>query len=128
MPDGTIRLVERVGVADAPIPSGEGATAGVTLHLLAGPTCPVVRDPPDPACDARPIVNGEVVIRSPDGTELARATSNEAGEIALQLPPAAYYVEPQPVEGLLGTAAAIAFSVVGGETVDLNLDYDTGIR
>jgi hypothetical protein len=127
-PDGTITLISQEGDPDPPAPSGEGVTAGVTLQLRAGPVCPVVRDPPEPGCEPRGVANAEVSVRRPDGTELARATSNADGEIQLQLPPAAYYVEPLPVEGLMGTAAAVAFSVVAGETVDIGLDYDTGIR
>jgi hypothetical protein len=127
-PDGTITLVSQAGDPDPPAPSGEGVTASVTLHLRAGPVCPVVREPPDPGCEPRSVANAQVSVRSPNGTELAHATSNADGEIQLQLPPAAYYVEPQPVEGLMGTAAAVAFSVVAGETVEISLDYDTGIR
>ncbi len=126
--DGTITLVEQSGDENPPTPSGEGATATVTLHLRAGPTCPVVRNPPDPACQPRPVANAEVVLKGPDGAELGRATSNGDGQVELQTPQGAYYVEPQPVEGLLGTAPGLAFSVVAGETVDINVDYDTGIR
>ena len=127
-PDGTISLVEQSGAEDPPIPVGEGTTASVTLRLRAGPTCPVVTNPPDPACAPRSVANAEVVVRSPDGSELARGTSDGQGQIQLQVPPGAYYVEPEPVEGLMGTAAAVAFSVVAGETLDLALTYDTGIR
>jgi hypothetical protein len=67
-------------------------------------------------------------LRDPSGAELATGTSDEAGHIVLSLPAGAYYVEPQPADGLMGQAAAVAFSVVGGETVAINLDYDTGIR
>jgi len=127
-PDGTITLVEQSGAEDPPIPSGEGTTASVTLRIGAGPTCPVVQNPPDPGCAPRSVANAEVVVRSPDGSELARGTSDAQGQIQLQVPPGAYYVEPQPVEGLPGTAPAVAFSVVAGETLDLFLTYDTGIR
>ena len=127
-PDGAIAIVEQSGDENPPTPSGEGGTAAVTLHLRAGPTCPVVRNPPDPACQPRSVANADVVLKGPDGAERGRATSNADGEVVLQTPPGAYYVEPQPVQGLLGTAPAAAFSVVGGETVDINLDYDTGIR
>jgi hypothetical protein len=127
-PDGTIALVEQSGDPNPPIPSGEGTTASVTLRLGAGPTCPVVRNPPDSACAPRSVANAEVVVRSPDGSELARGRSDDQGQIQLQVPPGAYYVEPQPVEGLLGTAPAVAFSVVAGETLELSLTYDTGIR
>ncbi len=56
------------------------------------------------------------------------AASNGDGQVDMQAPPGAYYVEPQPVQGLLGTAQAFAFSVVAGETVDFFVPYDTGIR
>jgi hypothetical protein len=127
-PDGTITLVGQSGDDNPPTPSGEGATATVTLHLRAGPTCPVVRNPPDPSCQPRAVANADVVLKGPDGSQLGRATSNADGQIQLQTPPGAYYVEPQPADGLLGTAPAFAFSVVAGETVDINVDYDTGIR
>ena len=77
---------------------------------------------------AEAVANAEVVLKSADGSELGRAASNGDGQVDLQVPPGAYYVEPQPVDGLLGTAPAFAFSVVAGETVDINVDYDTGIR
>jgi len=126
--DGTITLLGQSGDAGAPIPVGEGATATVTLHLRAGPTCPVERNPPDPSCQARPVANAGVILKSPDGSQLGSATSDADGLVEIQTPPGAYYVEPQPVEGLLGTAPAVAFSVVAGETVDLFVAYDTGIR
>jgi hypothetical protein len=110
------------------VPQGKGSEASVTLHLGAGPTCPVVANPPQPGCDPKPVANAQVIVRDPAGNELATATSDDKGEIQTQLAPGAYYVEPQPVEGLLGQAPPVAFSVVGGETVDLSIDYDTGIR
>jgi hypothetical protein len=127
-PDGTITIVGQSGDENPPTPSGEGVTATVTLHLRAGPTCPVAQESPDPACEPRKVANAEVVLKSPDGNELGRATSNADGQVELRTPRGAYYVESQPVDGLLGTAPAFAFSVVAGETVDINVDYDTGIR
>jgi len=126
--DGTITLVGQSGDADPPVPAGEGVSASIKLHLLAGPTCPVVHNPPDPACAPRPVAGAEVVVRGPDGAELGRATSSDQGEVGLRFPPGAYYVEPQPVQGLLGTPAPFAFSAVGSEAVDINVNYDTGIR
>jgi hypothetical protein len=127
--DGTITLVGQQGSDEpAPIPTGGNGPASVTLQLRAGPTCPVVRDPPDPGCAPRPVVNTGITLRDPSGAELATGASDEQGQVQLSLPPGAYYVEPAPAEGLMGQAAPLAFSVVGGETVLINLDYDTGIR
>jgi len=127
-PDGTITPLGEQGDAGAPVPSAGNGPARVVLHMRAGPTCPVVRVPPEPGCEPNPVVNAAVIVRDASGTELATATSDDQGQIELQLPAGAYYVEPQAVEGLMGTAAAVAFSVVAGDSVDVNIDYDTGIR
>jgi hypothetical protein len=127
--DGTISLVSQQGDEPPPVnPVGGQQPATVTVNMRAGPVCPVVAVPPKPGCEPRPVANASVVLRSPTGAELATATSNEQGEIGFQLPPGAYYIEPQPVEGLMGTAQPLAFSVVAGETLEINVDYDTGIR
>jgi hypothetical protein len=128
-PDGTISLISEHGDEPPPVnPSGEQQPATVTVNMRAGPTCPVVAVPPQPGCEPRPVGNAGLILRSPTGAELETAASNEQGQIVFRLPPGAYYVEPQPVEGLMGTAQPLAFSVVAGETVEINVDYDTGIR
>lgn len=128
-PDGTISLIDESG--DEPVavnPVGEQRPANVVVHMRAGPTCPAEPVPPQPGCEPRPVANANLIVRDAQGTELATATSDEQGQVVLRLPAGAYYVEPQPVEGLLGTAAPVAFSVVGGDSLDINVDYDTGIR
>lgn len=128
-PDGTISLIDESG--DEPVavnPVGEQRPANVVVHMRAGPTCPAEPVPPQPGCEPRPVANANLIVRDAQATELATATSDEQGQVVLRLPAGAYYVEPQPVEGLLGTAAPVAFSVVGGDSLDINVDYDTGIR
>ena len=39
--DGTITLASQAGDGEPTVPTGTGAHASVTLHLQAGPTCPV---------------------------------------------------------------------------------------
>lgn len=128
-PDGAIEKLDEAG--DEPVQmefvAGQGP-AHVFAQLRAGPVCPVEPAPPPANCDPRPIAGAEVVLRSPVGVELARAVSDESGQIEFALPQGAYYVEPQQVEGLLGTAQPAAFSVLEDSFLTLSLDYDTGIR
>lgn len=128
-PDGTISLASEEGddIDLGPVHGGD-APAVVTLALLAGPTCPVETVPPDPNCAPRPVTNAEVVLRDPTGAEIERATSNGEGVITFEIAPGAYYVEPQPVDGLMGVAEAVAFAVAGSDVTGLTLGYDTGIR
>ncbi len=120
--DGTVTLAHEEGdtLADA---------TGVRGTVSAGPTCPVVRDPPDPACADRPVGGAILVIADRAGAEVARAESNADGTFAIDLAPGSYRLTPQPVEGLMGTPAPIDFDVEAGQPiVELQVAYDSGIR
>jgi hypothetical protein len=119
---GDVDLVEESG---DPLPAESGVSGTVT----AGPTCPVVTDPPDPSCADRPVAGAVLVVTTLAGVELDRTTSDAEGRFALSLPPGTYRLEPQPVEGLMGTAAPVEFTVEPGAlALDLVIGYDTGIR
>ena len=114
-----------VGEEGDPLPPDWGVTGTVT----AGPTCPVVTDPPDPACADRPVAGAVLVVTDLAGVEVGRMTSDGDGSFALSLAPGAYRIEPQPVDGLMGTAAPVEFFVVFGEPpTEVAIGYDTGIR
>ncbi|MGH2462514.1 MAG: MSCRAMM family protein [Candidatus Limnocylindria bacterium] len=119
---GNVDLVEESG---DPVPSPTGVRGLVT----AGPTCPVVTDPPDPSCADRPVEGAVLVVTTLAGVEVARTTSDVDGSFALSLAPGSYRLEPQPVEGLMGTPEPIEFSVEPGiPSSELLVGYDTGIR
>ena len=106
----------------------DDATGTVSGQVMAGPVCPVVRDPPDPACADRPVPDATLVIEIGGAGDVIRVTSDEAGHFQLVLPPGDYVLVPQPVDGLMGTAAAQPFHIDADRTVELSVVYDTGIR
>jgi hypothetical protein len=59
---------------------------------------------------------------------VATATSDADGAYQLTGPAGTYTLEPQPVEGLMGTAAAVEVNLAPGSTQVIDLTYDTGIR
>ena len=119
---GDVQLVEESG---DPLP----AESGVAGFVTAGPTCPVVTDPPDPSCVDRPVQGAVLVVTTLAGVEVDRTTSDAEGRFALSLAPGVYRLEPQPVAGLMGTAAPVEFTVEpGAPALDLVIGYDTGIR
>ena len=131
MPDGTARLQRESGppVPDNAWPSQErGAGPGISVTALAGPVCPVETDPPDPDCAPRPVANATIVIGDEGGTEMARLTTDAAGEAWVELPAGGYVLEPQSVEGLLGTASPIEVIVEPDQIKAVHVTYDTGIR
>ncbi len=95
--------------------------------VLAGPTCPVAQSPPDPACDDRPVAGAVLVITDVGGKEVRRVESSREGRFITRLPAGTYVLQPQPVDGLLGTAPPQEF-VVESEPIELVIGYDTGIR
>lgn len=107
---------------EAPVP-----TVAVPVIVVAGPTCPVVSDPPDPTCADRPVEGAELIVLAPDGSEAGRATSDAEGRATLHLAAGSYTLVPQPVTGLMGTAAEMAITV-DGAVAPITVAYDTGIR
>jgi hypothetical protein len=101
----------------------------VAINVVAGPTCPVVSDPPDPECADRPVEGAVIVVQDEDGNELGRVTTDADGAGAIELAPGAYRLVPQPVEGLMGKGQITDLTVAeGAEAEAVTIAYDTGIR
>lgn len=110
-----------------PTATGAGQT-GIGGRATAGPVCPVETTPPDPGCAARPVAGAALLIRDGTGREIARVTTAADGTFFVAVPAGVYIVEPQPVEGLLGTAPPQDATVSSGSATTITLVYDTGIR
>lgn len=120
--DASVQLIDEAGDV---LPDATGVRGVVT----AGPTCPVVTEPPDPACAERPVAGAVLVFSNGGGTEVARATSATDGTFSVELAPGAYQVTTEPVEGLMGTPAPMDVEVEAGQPMtELQVSYDTGIR
>jgi hypothetical protein len=122
---GKDRKVDLVSEIGDPLPDATGVRGTVS----AGPTCPVERDPPDPACAPRLIAGAVLVVADASGTEVARATSAEDGTFSIELAPGAYRLTAQRADGLMGTPEPMDFQVeAAGPMTELQVSYDTGIR
>jgi len=129
--DGTVTFVSEEGS-----PLNDGLIAGLLRdakgpgaggRVNAGPTCPVER-PGDPACAPRMVAGAVLLVRDGAGKEVARLTTDGSGLFRFSLPAGEYTLEPQPVEGLMGTAQPMPFTVTDGVVTWLDVAYDTGIR
>jgi hypothetical protein len=117
--------VELIGEAGDLLPDATGVRGTVT----AGPTCPVERDPPDPACAPRLVGGAVLVFTDANGAGVARTTSAADGTFAVELAPGAYRVTAEPVDGLMGTPDPMDVVVEAGQPMtELQVSYDTGIR
>ncbi|HEY8989360.1 MAG TPA: carboxypeptidase-like regulatory domain-containing protein [Candidatus Limnocylindrales bacterium] len=125
--DGTVTLKSEDG---PPVPAGTGGGIlpggpGIAGQALAGPTCPVVQ--PGSSCNDRPVAGATILIRDAGGTVVAQVVTDANGRFQVGLPPGPYRVEPQPVQGLIGTAGTIDVTV-GAAFETVRIGYDTGIR
>ena len=100
----------------------------IEATVFAGPQCPVEQFPPDPACADLPVVGAEIVITRPSQDVEIRLTVAEDGTFSIAVEPGDYNVTPQPVVGLLGTAAPVEVVVEAGRITKINLPDDTGNR
>lgn len=118
-----------VACVPGPRPSAAGM-GSIEVVAVAGPICPVEREPPDPACDPRPVVGAAILVQPADGRDIvvAQARTDEEGRAGIELPAGDYLVVASDVEGLLGRPAPAAVTVVAGARAELTLEYDTGIR
>jgi hypothetical protein len=116
--------------ACAQAPGGSATpTTGVQGTVTAGPTCPVVTNPPNPACAERPVAGAVLVFANGAGDEVARTASADDGTFSVELAPGAYRLTAQPVAGLMGAPAPMDVEVEAGQPMTrLQLSYDTGIR
>lgn len=120
--DASVELIRDEGDV---LPDGTGVRGTVT----AGPTCPVVTEPPTPGCAERPVAGAVLVFTNASGAEVARVTSAADGTFSVELAPGAYRLAAEPVEGLMGTPAPMEVEVeVGQPMTELQVSYDTGIR
>ena len=130
-PDGSVVVQAESGQPVPPeawpSPGGDGRT-GLMISATAGPTCPVERDPPDPACAAKPVPGAVVVIKDGSGATEGTVTLDATGTAFVELPAGGYVLEPAAVSGLMGTAPATSVTVIDGAGTPVALSYDTGIR
>jgi len=129
-----ILCVTLVSCAGASATISEAGDSLTTTNLVrgvavSGPTCPVERFPPDASCADRPVSAAVMVVKGSDGVEVARTSSDADGRFEFELEPGRYLLEPQAVDGLLGTAPTQEIVVGAAESMpELTVAYDTGIR
>ena len=103
--------------------------SGVKGQVFLGPTCPVMRIPPDPNCADRPYQTTVQVIAigSPRSSPFATAETDADGKYEVKLPPGEYGL--QSVGGKMLPRCETKNVTIGpDEMVEANLSCDSGIR
>lgn len=101
--------------------------SGVRGTVLLGPTCPVMREPPDPQCADKPYATTITVRRTGSGAAFATGTSDASGAFQFLLPPGPYTFVAEGGATLprcSETSATVLPDIYGTVTISC----DTGIR
>jgi len=130
-PDGS--AVGRTGpnceFAQCPTPAATPSPKGLGVRgtVFLGPTCPVMRDPPDPKCADKPYATTILVYRAGSSAVIATGKSTANGTFEISLPAGTYTVT---ASGGTVLPRCSPVDVVVGQTgyVTANISCDTGIR
>lgn len=111
------------------IESTPASNSGIRGTVLLGPTCPVEKVPPDPACADKPYKTtiNAIKIGSPQSSIFKAVGSDDAGRYEITLPAGEYAL--QPVGGNpLPRCETKNVVVEANKFGEINLSCDTGIR
>lgn len=103
--------------------------SGVSGRVSIGPTCPVVRNPPDPACADKPYKTTVQIISvgSPKSSPFATVETDKDGQYKIMLPPGEYAVQPAGGK-TFPRCNTENVTVEPGMVKSINISCDTGIR
>ncbi len=102
--------------------------SGIKGTVLAGPTCPVEQNPPDPRCADRPLQVTVSISRISDPTHIiATVLSDAHGMFQLSLPPGNYMVGAKG-ESTLPRCSPVSTTVGPIGYTAIAIRCDTGIR
>ena len=115
--------------ASATPSTNPGTQSKGTLKGLveASPTCPVERA--EQPCAAKPVPDRVVMIETPDGAVVTKATTDQQGQFVVQLAPGTYTLQvvpgaaPYPIQ-----RNSQSVTIEAGQTVQVTIELDTGIR
>ncbi len=121
-------IVVFAGCLSAPAPAGP-SDSGIYGVAMIGPTCPVMRDPPDPDCRDQPF-EGEFAITNVEGSRVIKTfSSNAEGAFNVSLEPGEYAIRLARESSSPPTCANVEPVRVSAEARTLvNVTCDSGIR
>lgn len=101
--------------------------SGIRGTVSLGPTCPVMRIPPDPQCADKPYAVAITVYRAGSQTPFIIGSSNASGAFELSLPPGSYTLSAGSGT-MLPRCAEVEVTVSANKYISTAISCDTGIR
>lgn len=103
--------------------------SGIKGTVMAGPTCPVVQNPPDPACADKPVATNVWISRKITPQQIFATTQSDAkGTFQLSLPPGEYVVQAGSSGVPFPRCTDASATVAPSGYTEVTVSCDTGIR
>ena len=104
-------------------------TGGIRGAVLLGPTCPVMREPPEPGCADKPYAT-RLAVTTADGARVVQEfTSDAQGTFSVSVPAGSYAIRSAVAANVLPYCSSRGtITVQGGAYAEETVYCDTGIR
>lgn len=107
-------------------PTGAANKAFIAGYVHVGPTCPVEKNPPDPACADKALTGAQVLVKNGDKI-VAQTTTDASGNFKVSVPVDSYIISVKPAGGaVLPRCADSVIQATGIANADIACD--SGIR
>ncbi len=126
-PDCEFSECPAVATTTEPVATSTQSGSGVSGTVSLGPTCPVQRIPPDPACADKPYATAIVAYRAGSKSPLLIGNSDSNGAFSFSLQPGSYTLTVSNGT-MLPRCASVNVKVMANTYATTTLSCDTGIR
>ena len=106
--------------------TAEKISSGIHAVVTIGPTCPVMRIPPDPQCADRPY-KADFKITKKNSLFPKTVSSGSDGILNAELSPGEYVISSLG-KNMMPSLSPVEFMVTEGKITELTLQFDSGIR
>ncbi len=116
------------GNASANPPESDSGTGGIIGIAMLGPTCPVVKNPPDPQCADKPY-RVSLVVQNLDRNGIKNFMTDAEGKFKVNVPAGQYYIASTDLAAAYPRCSSGGPVIVkSGSYTNVTVSCDTGIR
>ena len=116
-----------ISISTPIISTSNTSNSGIQGLVTIGPTCPVVRMPPDPKCADKPFSAGFNIVNL-SGQIVKSFISDAKGKFSVSLLPGEYVLANIPAPGSYPRFSQQNINVPRDKYLEINLQLDSGIR
>ncbi|SRR5258708_1071339 len=121
-------LFSACSVSTISLAPSQASQSGIKGKVLLGPTCPVMRNPPDPQCAEKPYQT-QFVLTTPDQSQVIKEFSSDTqGKFSVDVPAGAYFIRSAPGAKILPRCSNASVTVTSNTYANVIVSCDTGIR